>query len=139
MANWAFKNKATAETLRDMVEAKQRKATRLPSSLPMIAPQFETVLAFHVQTEIAAASVNETTPTSNVYDVQLCDVYQLSWDSANSEFDMVAMTDLSGTTVQAWVVNPGTEAIPVDALVWGLPTAGSRDGVRVYLAMVWPC
>lgn len=141
MAAWAFKSQSTAEALRDLIEKSQAKQTRQPSSIPAMPEQsHQPTIALHVKTEIGAATIDATNPANNIYYSQLCDVYRLVWDSVNTRFNLSALTKPDGTTkIQAWVLNPADEAIPLNTLVWGPPAAGARDGVRVFIATVWLC
>ena len=85
------------------------------------------------------AVIDDADPTASEYSCELCDVYALDWVDADTVFTPLSLTDLDAATIQAWVVNPAPEAIPVDTMLWGCKCVGSRDGVGVFMALVWPC
>jgi hypothetical protein len=138
--NWAFKNKSTAETLRDIVERRKLETLRTPGSVPASKPESpQPIYGFHVQTEIPAAIINDSDPTLSEYSCQLCDVYALDWLDGDSVFVPIALTDADSITIQGWLINPAPESIPANTMIWGCRSVGSRDGVGVFMSIVWPC
>lgn len=138
MATWAFKSQATAEALRDMIEGANKKATRLPNSVPVEqANEANTIFGFHATSGIPASTVNTSTPTSSSYKSALCSVYRL--DSVSTDHVPIAVTDGSGATIQVYVINPTSTAIASNQMVWGARPAGTREGLPVFMALVEDC
>ena len=133
-----FKNKSTAESLRDMVEKQQNKNTRQPSSVPAsLRSEANTIYGFHATSGIGASTIDTEDPTQSEYVSELCTAYRLDWvDGAHVP---IALIDAEDNEIEVYVINPTSAEIQPDQMLWGCRPAGTRNGVPVFMALVEDC